>query len=154
MSYISGESRYRKCLGFAKILFIPIITMRGKRLSDEFCKVIYKQRDAGMTIRKIAAILEIQAKSVQRVLKRRQASTSNQIKQQLGRPRCTDSRTDGQILLALKRNRFEPYTDRAKQFSVSQNTIRRLHWKKASILALPLEMYSKPGIRRQDTNGA
>lgn len=99
--------------------------MRGKRVSDEFVKAIYRRRDAGIPIRQIASETGSNESTIRGILKRRLANTKFQRKSRLGRPRTTSTRTDQRISMAMKRDRFQTYRAIAKDFQISEQTVRR-----------------------------
>ena len=99
--------------------------MRGKRSSDEFAKAIYTQIDSGKSIRETANNLGVHPTTIARIVSRRISDTNSQQKAALGRPKITSTRTDHQIILALKRKRFAPFIRISKQFHVSRQTVSR-----------------------------
>lgn len=95
------------------------------RLPSELARLIYKKHDEGKSQRCIAAELLISKKAVHGVLNRRDGATLRQVEVPLGRRRCTSTRTDRAILLAVKRDRFSTNAAIASNFNVSRDTIRR-----------------------------
>jgi hypothetical protein len=99
--------------------------MRGKRLSDDLVHVLCKKHDEGHSTWSIAKELDVLQKAVRLALKRPVLNTHNQLKVDLGRPRCTSTTTDRAIVVALRRRRFFPYHEISSPFGVSRYTVRR-----------------------------
>lgn len=96
-----------------------------KRVSDDLAKAFYAARDQGLSLSTLSANFKISLATVKRLNRRRIGLSQIQLKQQDGRPRATNARTDRAIHLALKRRRFQPFAKTAREFQVSINTIRR-----------------------------
>jgi AraC-like DNA-binding protein len=99
--------------------------MRGKRLSDDIVRVIYKMRDDGMPLRQIATDVGLSLKAVHNALQRRVGDSNYQQKVSLGRPRITTHKTDLHIRVTIKRNRFKSCRTLASQMGLSKNTVCR-----------------------------
>jgi transposase len=109
----------------ASHFFLKQNTMRGKRLSDDLVRVIYRKHDDGLSLRKIAEDLSISVHAAHSALHRRVPHSMQQQKKELGRPRVTTSETDRHIRLSMKRERFRSTTSLAREFGVSRWTINR-----------------------------
>ena len=99
--------------------------MKGKAVSDDVVKLVYRFRDEGQTVREIAALLAISRSAVQHIIDRRIHNTYQQMRVNRGRPKATTLRQDESIPVAVKRNRFSGYGAVAAQFELSKDTVRR-----------------------------
>ena len=98
--------------------------MAYRRITPQICEIIRKQREEGKSIRSISQYLLISKSTLSRYIQRYR-DNQNFHPRKLGRPHVTSDKTDRTIILAVKKSRFSPIKNLAKQFNLSETTIKR-----------------------------
>lgn len=93
--------------------------MRGKKLSEDFIRLVFEKRSENLSIGDIAKLLNKTKSTIQSILERNNKTSK------LGRPRKTTEAVDSKIIVAIKRNRFSSNSSLGKSFHLSKETIRR-----------------------------
>ena len=96
-----------------KFIFIRIseIRLRGKKLSQDLVKVIFKKRSGGSTIKAISKDLDWSYSTIRSILNRRDKQKT------LGRPKKTTSSVDRSLILTWKSHRLASYQSIADSFN-------------------------------------
>ena len=108
-----------------RILFYSLLKMRGKRVSSEFARAVYKVHDSRILNKQIAKQLKSHPRTIKKIIEGRVPGTCEQSKVNLIHPRASNKRQDDRLIVALKRNRFQGILETAAAVGYSRQTATR-----------------------------